>query len=430
MSKVGVDGNEPKVELHVVEQTRSGRFAPGLLQGQFPEAATSEAIPTAQAVLVTEGAANSLAQYGLQQDQVPKNWNKRGSIVKAPEHYKQPDVAMQKLREARDERKSGSMSNLSAISAGVRNDPSNNSLGSIGRTGTTSGLVPMAIKDRSADAAFSAAENLHKSRVPGADMVAADLASTLTEINPFAVINMPIDIQIQFRVKMFTLLCMTNAVLLLMMTSIVFWDPLHKALVGLNWLILLSFFGWIYALVVMYAVKDKYPYNYLSLATFVFMAGLFLGSFSESFRSYANFQIVMYCTLSTFIFSILSCNRFGRPGLQPYSRNALIAWGITFTISLINQCNGFGPYSMGKPGHFTMSWIITTMVLWWFSYDAARIETRLTPDDYMMAVICFYSDFVIVFVCCCCAMICCGSSSEGGSPSSTITDEDEEKGKR
>mmetsp|Transcript_85 Transcript_85/g.171 ORF Transcript_85/g.171 Transcript_85/m.171 type:complete len:379 (+) Transcript_85:225-1361(+) len=370
----------------------------------------------AQAVLVTQGAANSLAHYGIEDGQVPQNWNKRGSIVKAPGHYKQPDVALQKMRESRQSAKMNASSN--GPSGMIGSDPS--------VSGTTTSSRAQTIVDRGADNVATAAEKLHNSHLPGADRVAADLAAELTEINPFAVINMPIDIQIQFRVKMFTLLCLTNSILLLMMTSIVFWSPLHKALVGLNWLILLSFFGWIYALVIMYAVKDKYPYNYLSLATFVFFAGLFLGSFSESFRSYANFQIVMYCTLSVFIFSVLSCTRFNGQ-LWPYARNSIIAWVITFTISLLNQCNVYGPYSMGKPGHFTMSWIITTMVLWWFSYDAKRIETRLTPDDYMMAVICFYSDFVIVFVCCCCAMICCGSGSDGGAPATTITDKDEEQ---
>ena len=65
----------------------------------------------AQAVLVTQGAANSLAHYGIEDGQVPQNWNKRGSIVKAPDHYKQPDVAIQKMRESRHSAKTNGSSN-------------------------------------------------------------------------------------------------------------------------------------------------------------------------------------------------------------------------------------------------------------------------------------------------------------------------------
>ena len=94
----------------------------------------------AQAVLVTQGAANSLAQYGIADGQVPNNWNKRGSIVKAPDHYKQPDVAIQKMREARTSAKMGGSSK--DLSGMIGSDPS------VSRTMTSNRA--QTIKDRGA----------------------------------------------------------------------------------------------------------------------------------------------------------------------------------------------------------------------------------------------------------------------------------------
>ena len=62
---------------------------------------------------------------------------------------------------------------------------------------------------------------------------------------------------------------------------------------------------------------------------------------------------------------------------------------------------------------FTLAHILTAMTIIWFSADAAKIEKRLTPDDYMMGVICFYTDFFIIVatvlvICCTVAMFCAG----------------------
>ena len=45
---------------------------------------------------------------------------------------------------------------------------------------------------------------------------------------------------------------------------------------------------------------------------------------------------------------------------------------------------------------FTLAHFLTAMTIIWFSADAAKIEKRLTPDDYMMGVISFYTDFFII----------------------------------
>jgi len=264
------------------------------------------------------------------------------------------------------------------------------------------------------------------------DKVVVDVASQFTDVNPFAVVNMPLDIQLAFRTKMFTLLCLNIGVILLLMTAIVYIPALNDALVGVRWLVMISFFGWIYMIGLMYAVKDKYPYNYMTLAGFTLFMALLLGTGDPGFKSHANFQIIIYSFTSLVIFSFLSvlkspCLKEGKP--MTFKKCAMVAWAITFSGSMVLQVNL--NLRFGEPGHFISCWIISTLALVWFAYDAHKIEQRLTPDDYMMAVICFYSDFIIVFVCCCCAMICCGSGANeaGGAPATTIVDNDCEQGR-
>lgn len=184
------------------------------------------------------------------------------------------------------------------------------------------------------------------------DKVVVDVASQFTDVNPFAVANMPLDIQLAFRTKMLTLLCLDIGVILLLMTAIVYTPEINDALVGVRWLVMISFFGWIYMIGLMYAVKDKYPYNYMTLAGFTFFMALLLGTGDPGFKSHANFQIIIYSFTSLVIFSVLSvfkcpCSKEGKP--MTFKKCTMVAWVITFSASLVLQLSSL---RFGEPGHF------------------------------------------------------------------------------
>ena len=60
---------------------------------------------------------------------------------------------------------------------------------------------------------------------------------------------------------------------------------------------------------------------------------------------------------------------------------------------------------LAKLGHFFGVWIVVSCTFGFFVWDADSIEHRLGAESYLMALVSFYVDFVMMGACCiCCAL--------------------------
>lgn len=229
------------------------------------------------------------------------------------------------------------------------------------------------------------------------------------EPNPFAVASMPDYIRMSFRRKALGLLCLNQICILLIATAVRYIDPVWSLVRQHQFIPALCILFVLYGLACMVLAKDKHPYNYYAFLLFTVSMGLFMGSADRVFESHANFQLMLYITGSTVLMTLLCTTKLACNQGEPYSHvhAAILGWFVVFIVGLVVQLT---PAHLGVPGHFASTQLITLAVVVWFAYDAAKVEQRLTPDDFLLAVISFYADLVIVIGCYCCAAIFCGDS--------------------
>ena len=338
---------------------------------------------------VTENAKAELTRQGIT-DQ-PKSWEKRNSTVKGPEHYRRPTVALNRMqaevarREAEDHENEGNT--------------------------TFAHRVETAYQHRLAN-------GLQRARAQGyvSDSTVVDVATMNSDgSNPFAVCNQDISVQLGFRRKLLGLLLLNLLTVLGLMFAITCTPVIFDYVKDESWITGVGFFVWGYSLVMMFMCKDKYPWNYVCLFFFTIGFAVFFGAGQRAFLSYSNFQIVGNACVTNFLLIIISTNKWpcatkkGRmQGVLAQRTSALIAWFICLIAGIVVQAVYMWPVRGAEWGHFVSCQIFSALATWYFAYDTYQIEQRLTVDDYMLGVINFYTDFLMIVVCCCCAAVLMG----------------------
>ena len=158
----------------------------------------------------------------------------------------------------------------------------------------------------------------------------------------------------------------------------------------------------------MYIVKEKYPWNYISLFIFTISLAATLGCGQRAFLSYSNFQFVCNACVTVLLLLIITtvkwpCGPKKSHGVPPQRIASMIAWFIALIAGIIVQAVWLSPSGKGTVGHFVSLQVFSAFATWYFAYDTWQIEQRLTVDDYMIGVVNYYTDFLVVVICCCCA---------------------------
>mmetsp|Transcript_15929 Transcript_15929/g.18780 ORF Transcript_15929/g.18780 Transcript_15929/m.18780 type:complete len:363 (-) Transcript_15929:81-1169(-) len=248
------------------------------------------------------------------------------------------------------------------------------------------------------------------------------------EDNPNAVIKMGTQIRVGFRFKLLGLITLNLMSILIIAFVIVATPSIRKATLHKDWIKATSVVCFMWALFGLTLARDKYPYNYVALVFFTFSTAAFFGFMHYDFNDFANFQILSVLTAEMTVFTFLATR----------------AWPVWF-VDKVKVMVGIRDHNMGDfhysddEDEFVMtplvyassaSWVIvliihmcivTTVtsahtpigtaigvelfvffVCVWFGYDAAMIEKRLGPDDYMLGVVSFWADCIICVFCCCC----------------------------
>lgn len=158
--------------------------------------------------------------------------------------------------------------------------------------------------------------------------------------------------------------------------------------------------------------RDKYPYNYFALVFFTLSTAGFFGFMHYDFNDFANFQILCVLTSEMALFTFFAtrswpswlvekvqvCLRLKDPERDDFHRNpyddveeivltplvyaSTLAWFVVLVIHMIIVTKV--TYNHTPVGTAVGVELFVFCVCVWFGYDAAMIEKRLGPDDYML----------------------------------------------
>ena len=213
---------------------------------------------------------------------------------------------------------------------------------------------------------------------------------------------------------------------------------------------------WVYPLIaclatlaLLFCCRVAYPFNYFTLAAFTLAEGLLVASCDYVFYSHVPYQLLgSACLTITLLayFSTRAADERGWPtgmcggatgaraplhfsmqlgdvygggggsgggggggGALPHmSKAAGLSYGGMLFLAIVVQCI-FAP---GVWAHFIGAQFGAAMLFVWVLFDATKVSSKCTPDQYFAAVSMFYTDIIIMsFIC---LMVCfLGGSSEG-----------------
>lgn len=221
-----------------------------------------------------------------------------------------------------------------------------------------------------------------------------------TTEDPFAVINLPIDIQVAFHKKLYALfgLQMALATFILCIFTYVptfatYFKDTHeeKALPTL-----LSFVIMLVILGVLYLTKYRYPYNFISLLIFSFAQAYGLtaiGSFMKFPHTaiFVSGHILVIVALMYVFTSRVSYTPEGEPVVMKHMTAGIYAYfgTLALPIILVGLTQSLSPFVFG------FSCVTTLILVVWFTFDASSLCKKMSPDEYMQGVIFFYTDMIL-----------------------------------
>ncbi|EQC28499.1 hypothetical protein SDRG_13827 [Saprolegnia diclina VS20] len=244
--------------------------------------------------------------------------------------------------------------------------------------------------------------------------------------DPFAVDNMPLEIQIGFRKKLFRLFSLQ--LLVVIGLDFVFtsapgfgsWFMSPWNLFGVFCLMILSLFA-------LYLKKYIFPLNFGILAVYTVFQAIFLAGVDAYLVQHVSLFVFIFTFVVITLHSVLCTTPLrgssDSPGrLLSYMVSVAIAFGIVFVLSLVVFFTALRE-SLSPPMSVTEYLLASAFILilcLWFAYDASCMNQKLSPDEYMQGMIFFYTDMILfliflsmitfAFMACEGDACCCGSA--------------------
>ena len=249
---------------------------------------------------------------------------------------------------------------------------------------------------------------------PGGPMAGQVLASNY-------VINMSIEIQKGFRRKMLTILFLQLALSMVVGLSLRYIPVLHDEFLiklfpaqSLQTLVLGALC--LVALPMMSYVRERHPWNLIFLTLWTITWGTFMAAaqvVDGMVKSNSLFFMMGAPCIGVGVLLVLcTCltttdEYTGQKVPMSFRSGGWIAWIVMITVSAIFAATG-PPNMFEHGGHVVGALLVASALFAWITYDAAKLCERMQPDEFMKAVVYFYTDFLMV--CCCCMLMGCVSS--------------------
>ncbi|ETW05325.1 hypothetical protein H310_04276 [Aphanomyces invadans] len=220
--------------------------------------------------------------------------------------------------------------------------------------------------------------------------------------DPFAIANLPPDIQRGFRMKVFGLLAV-QLLYVSMTTSILTFAPTVQR--GLwTWLqedyaavVLLAAF--VAGLVVLHAVKYSYPVNYIVFAIFSTCQAVLVTAIGIQFDTYAG---CVACYASLLVVLLLMEFSTAKSGALFMGRARelvpiRVAGAGAFVVAAVPLAVAYGIFQdmLMTPLEFVLVLAFVVLMTTWFACDVSYICKRLSPDEYMQGTVFFYTDMLV-----------------------------------
>jgi hypothetical protein len=245
-------------------------------------------------------------------------------------------------------------------------------------------------------------------------------------VNPYAVISLDLSIQRAFRIKLLTLLVLQVGYSLGLGLLIRFVPPIMElvmiAFPAQSWQSYLLFLFVAITLPMLTCIKNKHPWNLVSVFLWSNLLGLFIGisDFPGSFfRSHALVVIMgeafLGILLTLFFCQLRSKDEFGDPSLVSFKNAGTLSYLIWLPVAIVVFTQM--PEGESTVGHLVGATLVATLVHVWVCYDSYKLCCKLSPDEYLSGVLSFYTD--MFYVCCCCAILACMGGGGGGAPPKT-----------
>ncbi|GMH78438.1 hypothetical protein TL16_g07803 [Triparma laevis f. inornata] len=156
------------------------------------------------------------------------------------------------------------------------------------------------------------------------------------------------------------------------------------------------FFGLIVALFLLYKTKYIFPLNYLTLLFFSCIQTLFFVSIKTVFNTNCILYISGSIFFQIFLMYFFSNRKDERQhNLVPvnFYFPAIEAAGCNLIVNIVIALTAPG---LGVSfGEFIFAAISAGLMMAWFAYDATCMVAKMSPDEYMQAVVFFYTDIIL-----------------------------------
>ncbi|OQR80820.1 hypothetical protein ACHHYP_17175 [Achlya hypogyna] len=249
--------------------------------------------------------------------------------------------------------------------------------------------------------------------------------------DPFAVDNMPLEIQVGFRKKLFRLFSLQLLAVIALVLAFATDAGFGSCFTSL-WNLFGAFVAMIVALFVLYLKKYNYPLNFGILVVYTMLQAVFLGGLDAYLTQHLSLFVFIFTfvviTLHGFICTFPLRGPTGGPGrLLGYMVSVGIAYAAVFAISLVVYFTALSTAVAHAPllmtltvTEYLLSSAFILILCLWFAYDASCMNQKLSPDEYMQGMIFFYTDMVLfliflgmitfAFMACEGDACCCGSA--------------------
>lgn len=219
--------------------------------------------------------------------------------------------------------------------------------------------------------------------------------------DPFTVNNMPMEIQIGFRRKMYGIFACQLVVTTILMSILMYVGPIADLMFDTFRASLLNtaatFVVMMLALGALYTSKFSYPGNMISLVVFTLAESFSLSAVGFFLGTHAPVVISAFLVVVVSFMMFLTTYRFagteedGEVVLMGHVRAGIYSYFIALAWSIVFH----GLVHPISDGAFVGSVLFIFVLVLWFSYDASCMCRKMSPDEFMQSVIFFYTDMIL-----------------------------------
>ncbi|DAZ96136.1 TPA: hypothetical protein N0F65_012018 [Lagenidium giganteum] len=234
----------------------------------------------------------------------------------------------------------------------------------------------------------------------------ADRADRAVELG--AICHLPLALQVAFRQKMLTIFAIQLFFVWALVTLFVY-EPHLKDSISRSfrneYTVLAPFFAMALLLLVLYGVRNRFPWNWFVLLCFSVTQGVFFAALGVVFKTNVG---VFNCGFTFCCVCLMILLAGVRRNPAPESTNnaegtllsSFAAGMVSYTVVAVISSVLFAVLGSSFVSHagFALTLAFQFVLLTWFSFDASAMYRVMSPDEYMHGVIYFYTDLILLIV--------------------------------